>query len=142
MQAKMMLNASAEEIYHTLIASVIGETKQACGKNITEKDLFEGVKYRHKVNVGKKVIDTTVHIRKPVENKNIHISVSYPDKVIEMDYDMQKDGDNKTLLTFTQTNSAEKKEPGYFEKIFFQRSIRSRFKKIEKYIIAQRKSQK
>lgn len=137
MQTKIKVKASAEELYKTLITSVIMETKQACGKELTEEEISDGYKYRHKINQGKKIIDTTVHIRKPIENKNVHLSISYPDRVIEMDYLLEETDGNQTLLTYTQVDNKAKKE-SFLENFFFQKSIKSRIKKIERYILSQR----
>lgn len=137
MQTKIKVRASAEELYKTLITSVIMETKQACGKELTEEEINDGYKYRHKISQGKKIIDTTVHIRKPIENKNVHLSISYPDRVIEMDYLLEEADSNQTLLTYTQIDNKANKET-FFENFFFQKSIKSRIKKIERYILSQR----
>ena len=45
MKTEFRMKASVEEVYKTLLDSVIGETRMYAGKEISEKDLANGYKY-------------------------------------------------------------------------------------------------
>jgi hypothetical protein len=138
MKTQVKLKATTKEIYDAILTSVIGETKQHCGKDITLEDLNNGYKYRHKVQQGKKIVDTTVHIKKPIENKNVHLSISYPDQNFDMDYSLEAISDKETMITYQQIGSKDTGKESSIQKFLFDHSMKKRLKRMEKYIISNR----
>jgi len=137
MEYKTVLKVSSEEIYNIIIASIIGETNQATGKNITEKDLSSGYKYKRKITAGKKTIDVTTHIRKPIVNKKIQLNVDRQDNQYEMIYQFNAIDENRTEVVYTQTDKYKVKNP--LQKLQFHLGMKKKFKQIEKYIAKQHK---
>ena len=142
MKTQIKIKATAKEIYDAILNSLIGETKQHCGKDITIDDLNKGYKYHHKVQKGKKIIDTTVHIKRPIENKNVHISISYPDQNIDMDYSLNEVSNNETMITYQQTSNKDSNKESSVQKFLFDKTMKKRLRKMEKYIIANRDNEK
>ena len=138
MKTQVKLKATTKEIYDAILTSVIGETKQHCGKDITLEDLSNGYKYHHKVQQGKKIVDTTVHIKKPIENKNVHLSISYPDQNFDMDYSLEAISDKETMITYQQIGSKDTGKESSIQKFLFDHSMKKRLKRMEKYIISNR----
>ncbi|MBO4537592.1 MAG: DUF3284 domain-containing protein, partial [Erysipelotrichaceae bacterium] len=68
MKTDFRMKASVQEVYGTLLDSVIAEARMYAGKQISEKDLASGYKYHRKVRKSGREQDVVVHIRKPVEN--------------------------------------------------------------------------
>ncbi|MCR5067995.1 MAG: DUF3284 domain-containing protein [Erysipelotrichaceae bacterium] len=137
MKTDFRMKASAEEVYKTLLDSVIAEARMYAGKEISQKDLASGYKYHRKVRKGGQDQDVVVHIRKPEENRNIHIMTSYPLESYEMDYRLEKIDDSHTLIHYEQINSRNKDRK---ENLLFKWGMNRRFKQLEKYISRARKS--
>ena len=138
MKTEFRMKASVEEVYKTLLDSVIAETRMYAGKEISEKDLSSGYKYHRKVKKSGREQDVVVHIRKPVENRNIHIMTAYPQENYEMDYQLEAIDDKHVLIRYEQLNSREKDRKSG---LLFKWGMKRRFKQMEKYISRARKGQ-
>ncbi|MBO4219116.1 MAG: DUF3284 domain-containing protein [Erysipelotrichaceae bacterium] len=137
MKTDFRMKASVQEVYGTLLDSVIAEARMYAGKQISEKDLASGYKYHRKVRKSGREQDVVVHIRKPVENRNIHIMSAYPQESFEMDYLLEKIDDTHTMIHYEQTGSREKDRKAG---LLFRWGMKRRFKQLETYIRRSRKS--
>lgn len=137
MKVDYKIKASAAEVYDTLLDSALAEARMHTGKQLTREDLNNGYKYHRKVRKGGQDQDVIVHIRKPVENRNVHIMTSYPRESYEMDYQLEEIDEKHTLIHYQQidSNAKEKKTT-----LIFKWGMNRRFVQMEKYITRARKS--
>ncbi len=136
MKVDYRIKASAGEVYETLLDSALAEARTHTGKQLTREDLINGYKYHRKVRKGGQDQDVIVHIRKPVENRNIHIMTSYPRESFEMDYQLEEIDDKRTLIHYQQINSNAKDKK---TTLIFRWGMNRRFVQMEKYITRARK---
>ncbi|MBQ6654705.1 MAG: DUF3284 domain-containing protein [Erysipelotrichaceae bacterium] len=138
MKTDYRMKASAQEIYDTLLDSAIAEARFSGGKEITRTDLVNGYKYHRKVRKGGRDQDVVVHIRKPVENRNVHIMTAYPLESYEMDSQLEEIDGGHTMVHYEQINSLNKDRK---TSLIFKWSMKKRLKQMEKYIARARKGQ-
>lgn len=136
MEYKINLKVSDSELYYTLIQSMLGEAKQATGKEVTVKDLKGGYKYKYRKSFGKKSVEVTTHIKEPITNKRLELRVERIDNQYSMIYDLKPIDKFETELTYSQQDAYKVKN--IFQKWKFKRSMKKKFKMIEKYIVSNR----